>query len=221
MYKEIAVKIRDSLKKVWFYHIGVGLVFLVYSASVIITDGVMLGNVLEGLGFLFLLTGIGNILYSFSGIDDIEFHWGEMLFWGVIEIFSGWIILTKKMEIFEVFLIESVGGVIRRATSAELEIKGYLIIFYIGTFLTFRGISHLVTKVYSLGLMEQKNRVIFIKWLLILDGFLDFIFGIIIVVSMYLKPELFNYILFLYIGFSSVVLILFGWSLKYLMEQQV
>ncbi|MBC2850521.1 hypothetical protein H5J22_03575 [Cetobacterium sp. 8H] len=215
MDKEVTVKIRNYFKKVWFYHIIVGLIFLMYSASVITTNGAMLKNVLMVLGCLFLLTGIGNVIYSFSGINSIRFHWGEMLFWGVVEILSGWIILSKKLEIFEVFLLETVGEAVRKATTAELDLKGYLIVFYIGTFLIFRGISHIVTKMYDQGTSKQKYIFIIEKWLLILDGFLDLIFGIGIVISAYLAPELFNYILFLYITFSSIILILFGWSLKY------
>lgn len=215
MDKEVTVKIRNYFKKVWFYHIIVGLIFLMYSASVITTNGAMLKNVLMVLGCLFLLTGIGNVIYSFSGINSIRFHWGEMLFWGVVEILSGWIILSKKLEIFEVFLLETVGEAVRKATTAELDLKGYLIVFYIGTFLIFRGISHIVTKMYDQGTSKQKYIFIIGKWLLILDGFLDLIFGIGIVISAYLAPELFNYILFLYITFSSIILILFGWSLKY------
>ncbi|MEG0301287.1 MAG: hypothetical protein RSA57_00030 [Cetobacterium sp.] len=215
MDKGATIKIKDYFKKIWVYHIIVGLIFLMYSASVITTDGAMLKNVLMVLGCLFLLTGVGNIIYSFSGINSIRFHWGEILFWGVIEIFSGWIILSKKLEIFEIFLLETVGDVVRRATTAELDLKGYLIVFYIGTFLIFRGISHIVTKIYNQGTSKQKYIFVIEKWLLILDGFLDLVFGIGIVISAYLAPELFNYILFLYITFSSVILVLFGWSLKY------
>ena len=66
MYKELTTKIRKALREQWFYHIIVGMIFLVYVAIVVIGNGIFLDDVVKILGFLFLLTGIGNLIYSFS-----------------------------------------------------------------------------------------------------------------------------------------------------------
>lgn len=215
MYKELTAKIRASLREQWFYHIVIGVLFLFYTAIVILGNGIFLDDVVKVLGFLFLLTGIGNLIYSFSGIGERAFHWGEIFFWGVIEVFSGWILLSNRLLIAEKNLIEEVSLAIEKVTASKVELQGYLIIFYIGTFLMFRGISHMVTKVYEKDGIEDNRTLIVIKRVLIFDGFIDSIFGVLITFSMYLAQGVFYYILFVYIFITSILTIIFGLGSKY------
>lgn len=215
MYKELTRKIRKSLREQWFYHIVVGLIFLIYAAIVIIGNGVFLDDVVKVLGFLFLLTGIGNLIYSFSGIGEREFHWGEIFFWGILEVFSGGLLLSNKLLVAENNLIEEVSLAIEKVTASKVELQGYLIIFYIGTFLTFRGISHIVTKIYEPEGINHNRTLIVIKRVLILDGFIDFIFGVAVTLSMYLSHSIFYYIVFAYILITSILTIIFGLGSKY------
>lgn len=215
MYKELTKKIRKSLREQWFYHITVGLIFLIYVAIVIIGNGVFLDDVVKVLGFLFLLTGIGNLIYSFSGIGEREFHWGEIFFWGILEVFSGGLLLSNKLLIAEKNLIEEVSLAIEKVIASKVELQGYLIIFYIGTFLTFRGISHIVTKIYEPEGINHNRTLIVIKRVLILDGFIDFIFGVAVTLSMYLSHSIFYYIVFTYILITSILTIIFGLGSKY------
>ena len=215
MYKELTRKIRKSLREQWFYHIIVGLIFLIYTAIVIIGNGIFLDDVVKVLGFLFLFTGIGNLIYSFSGIGEIEFHWGEIFFWGILEVFSGGLLLSNKLLVAESNLIEEVSLAIEKVTAAKVELQGYLIIFYIGTFLTFRGISHIVTKIYEPEGITNNKTLVVIKRVLILDGFIDFIFGVSVTLSMYLAQNIFYYIIFVYILVTSILTIIFGLGSKY------
>ncbi|MGL5644622.1 hypothetical protein, partial [Cetobacterium sp.] len=50
---------------------------------------------------------------------------------------------------------------------------------------------------------------------LILDGFIDFIFGIVVTLSMYLAQGIFYYILLIYILMTSILTIIFGLASKY------
>ncbi|WP_418965537.1 hypothetical protein [Cetobacterium sp.] len=215
MYKELTRKIRKSLREQWFYHIVVGLIFLIYAAIVIIGNGIFLDDVVKVLGFLFLLTGIGNLIYSFSGIGEREFHWGEIFFWGILEVFSGGLLLSSKLLTAERNLIEEVSLAIEKVTAAKVELQGYLVIFYIGTFLTFRGISHIVTKVYEPEGINHNRTLGVLKRVLILDGFIDFIFGVGVTLSMYLAQNIFYYIVFVYIVITSILTIIFGLGSKY------
>lgn len=215
MYKELTRKIRKSLREQWFYHIVVGLIFLIYAAIVIIGNGIFLDDVVKVLGFLFLLTGIGNLIYSFSGIGEREFHWGEIFFWGILEVFSGGLLLSSKLLTAERNLIEEVSLAIEKVTAAKVELQGYLVIFYIGTFLTFRGISHIVTKVYEPEGINHNRTLGVLKRVLILDGFIDFIFGVAVTLSMYLAQNIFYYIVFVYIVITSILTIIFGLGSKY------
>lgn len=215
MYKELTRKIRKSLREQWFYHIVVGLIFLIYAAIVIIGNGIFLDDVVKVLGFLFLLTGIGNLIYSFSGIGEREFHWGEIFFWGILEVFSGGLFLSSKLLTAERNLIEEVSLAIEKVTAAKVELQGYLVIFYIGTFLTFRGISHIVTKVYEPEGINHNRTLGVLKRVLILDGFIDFIFGVAVTLSMYLAQNIFYYIVFVYIVITSILTIIFGLGSKY------
>lgn len=215
MYEELTIKIRKALREQWFYHIIVGMIFLVYVAIVVIGNGIFLDDVVKILGFLFLLTGIGNLIYSFSGIGEKEFHWGEIFFWGILESFSGFLLLSNKLLIAEKNLIEEVSLAIEKVTSTKVELQGYIVIFYIGTFLTFRGISHIVTKIYESEGISHNKTLIVIKRVLILDGFVDFIFGIIVTLSMYLAQGIFYYILLIYILITSILTITFGLASKY------
>ncbi|MCQ8212573.1 hypothetical protein NON08_08565 [Cetobacterium somerae] len=215
MYKELTRKIRKSLREQWFYHIVVGLLFLIYAAVVIIGNGIFLDDVVKVLGFLFLLTGIGNLIYSFSGIGEREFHWGEIFFWGILEVFSGGLLLSNKLLIAEHNLIQEVSLAIEKVTASKVELQGYLIIFYIGTFLTFRGISHIVTKIYEPEGINHNKTLAVIKRVLILDGFIDFIFGVAVTLSMYLAHSIFHYIVFAYIIVTSILTIIFGLGSKY------
>lgn len=215
MYKELTRKIRKSLREQWFYHIVVGLIFLIYAAIVIIGNGIFLDDVVKVLGFLFLLTGVGNLIYSFSGIGEREFHWGEIFFWGILEVFSGGLLLSSKLLTAERNLIEEVSLAIEKVTAAKVELQGYLVIFYIGTFLTFRGISHIVTKVYEPEGINHNRTLGVLKRVLILDGFIDFIFGVGVTLSMYLAQNIFYYIVFVYIVITSILTIIFGLGSKY------
>lgn len=215
MYKELTRKIRKSLREQWFYHIVVGLIFLIYAAIVIIGNGIFLDDVVKVLGFLFLLTGVGNLIYSFSGIGEREFHWGEIFFWGILEVFSGGLLLSSKLLTAERNLIEEVSLAIEKVTAAKVELQGYLVIFYIGTFLTFRGISHIVTKVYEPEGINHNRTLGVLKRVLILDGFIDFIFGVAVTLSMYLAQNIFYYIVFVYIVITSILTIIFGLGSKY------
>lgn len=215
MYKELTRKIRKSLREQWFYHIVVGLIFLIYAAIVIIGNGIFLDDVVKVLGFLFLLTGIGNLIYSFSGIGEREFHWGEIFFWGILEVFSGGLLLSSKLLTAERNLIEEVSLAIEKVTAAKVELQGYLVIFYIGTFLTFRGISHIVTKVYEPEGINHNRTLGVLKRVLILDGFIDFIFGVAVTLSMYLAQNIFYYIVFVYIVITSILTVIFGLGSKY------
>ena len=215
MYKELTRKIRKSLREQWFYHIVVGLIFLIYAAIVIIGNGIFLDDVVKVLGFLFLLTGVGNLIYSFSGIGEREFHWGEIFFWGILEVFSGGLLLSSKLLTAERNLIEEVSLAIEKVTAAKVELQGYLVIFYIGTFLTFRGISHIVTKVYEPEGINHNRTLGVLKRVLILDGFIDFIFGVAVTLSMYLAQNIFYYIVFVYIVITSILTVIFGLGSKY------
>ncbi|WP_432204480.1 hypothetical protein ACQ9ZF_05495 [Cetobacterium somerae] len=218
MYKELTKKIRKSLREQWFYHVIVGVVFLIYIAIVIIGNGIFLDDVVKILGFLFLFTGIGNLIYSFSGIGEKDFHWGEIFFWGILEVFSGGLLLSNKLMIAEKNLIEEVSLAIEKITAAKVELQGYLIIFYIGTFLTFRGISHIVTKIYEPEGINHNRTLGVIKRILILDGFIDFIFGVGVTLSMYLAQSTFYYIVFAYIFITSVLTVIFGLTSKYALK---
>lgn len=215
MYKELTTKIRKSLREQWFYHIVVGTIFLLYVAVVVIGNGIFLSDVVKVLGFLFLLTGIGNLIYSFSGIGESAFHWGEIFFWGILESFSGLLLLSNKLLIAEQNLIEEVSLAVEKVTATRVELQGYLVIFYIGTFLTFRGISHIVTKIYEPEGITHNRTLAVIKRVLILDGFVDFIFGIAVTLSMYLAQGIFHYILLIYILITSILTIIFGLGSKY------
>ncbi|MGL5053906.1 MAG: hypothetical protein ACRC5W_10005, partial [Cetobacterium sp.] len=125
MYKELTAKIRISLKEQWFYHMIVGIFFLLYTAIVILGNGIFLDNIIKILGFLFLLTGIGNLIYSFSGIGEREFHWGEIFFWGLFEVFSGWVLLSNKILEIEQELIEEVSLVVEKVVASKIELRGY------------------------------------------------------------------------------------------------
>lgn len=218
VYKELTAKIRVSLKEQWFYHIVVGVLFLIYTTIVILGNGIFLDDIIKVLGLLFLFTGIGNLIYSFSGIGENVFHWGEIFFWGIIEFFSGWMLLSNRLLIVEKKMIEEVSLAIEKVTESKVELQGYLIIFYIGTFLMFRGISHIVTKIYEENGIEHNKTLLILKRILILDGFVDFIFGVFVTLSMYLAQGVFYYILFTYVFITSVLTIIFGLGSKYSSE---
>ena len=215
MYKNTTEKIRALFKKQWFYHVCIGIVFLFYAMTVIVGNGIFLNDAIKVLGFLFFLTGIGNLIYSFSGIGITNFHWGEIFFWGSIEIFSGWLILSNKLLKLEGTLISDLTSTIEKVTGSRINLQGYLIIFFVGTFLTVRGISHIVTKIYDLDEREENKILNVIRRILILDGFVDFVFGIGIILSMYLIPSIFLNLVFLYIILASILMIIFGLGTKY------
>lgn len=211
----MTAKIRVSLREQWFYHVIIGVLFLIYTAIVILGNGIFLDDIVKVLGFLFLMTGIGNLIYSFSGIGEREFHWGEIFFWGIIEVFSGWILLSERLLVAEKNLIDEVSLAIEKVIASKVELRGYLIIFYIGTFLMFRGISHIVTKIYEDDGINHNKTLVVIKRILILDGFIDFIFGVLVTLSMYLAQGVFYYIVFTYIFITSILTIIFGLGTKY------
>ncbi|MGL5796663.1 MAG: hypothetical protein ACRCYT_00525 [Cetobacterium sp.] len=215
MYKELTIKIRQSLKEQWFYHIVIGVIFLIYTAIVILGNGIFLNSTVKMLGALFLLTGIGNLIYSFSGIGEREFHWGEVLFWGIIEIFSGWVLISGKLLSLEKELIQEISLTVEKILASKVELQGYLIMFYIGTFLMFRGINHTVTTIYDKEGIKHNKNLVFIKRILILDGTVDIMFGIAVTLTMYLNQKIFLYIIFGYIFITSVLTILFGLASKY------
>ncbi|MGL5088704.1 MAG: hypothetical protein ACRC6Z_04530 [Cetobacterium sp.] len=215
MYKELATKIRISLKEQWFYHMIVGIFFLLYTAVVIIGNGIFLDNIVKILGFLFLLTGIGNLIYSFSGIGEREFHWGEVFFWGLFEVFSGWVLFSNKILKIEQELIEEVSLVVEKVVASKIELRGYLVMFYIGTFLTFRGINHIVTTIYNNEGILQNKTLIIVKRILVFDGFVDLLFGIAVTLMMYLNQHSFPYVIFIYIFITSITTILFSFASKY------
>ncbi|MGL5355152.1 MAG: hypothetical protein ACRDAQ_01190 [Cetobacterium sp.] len=215
MYKKLTTKIRFYLKEQWFYHMIIGLSFLLYTAVVILGNGIFLENVVKALGFLFLLTGIGNLMYSFSGIGEREFHWGEVLFWGLLEVFSGWILLSDKILKIEQELIEEVSLVVEKVIASKVELEGYLIMFYIGIFLTFRGINHIVTTIYEKESTVCNKKLIIVKRILVFDGFIDFAFGIGVTLAMYLSEESFFYLIYLYVFITSITTIVFALASKY------
>ncbi|MGL4425405.1 MAG: hypothetical protein ACRCZR_07825 [Cetobacterium sp.] len=215
MYKELTMKIRQSLKEQWFYHIVIGVIFLIYTAIVILGNGIFLNSSVKMLGALFLLTGIGNLMYSFSGIGEREFHWGEILFWGLIEISSGWILISGKLLSLEQELIQEISLTVEKILASKVELQGYLVMFYIGTFLMFRGINHIVTTVYNKKGIDYNKNLVFIKRILVLDGTVDVLFGLLVSLTMYLNQNVFIYIIFGYILITSVLTILFGLASKY------
>lgn len=220
MYKELTIKIRKSFREQWFYHVIVGMLFLIYVGIVVIGNGIFLNDVVKILGFLFFLTGIGNLIYSFSGIGEKAFHWGEIFFWGILECFSGLLLLSNKLLIAEKNLIEEVSLAIEKITATKVELQGYIVIFYIGAFLTFRGISHIVTKVYEPEGITHNKMLVVVKRILMLDGFMDFIFGIGVTLSMYLAQGIFYYILLIYILVISILMIIFGLTSKYSLKTE-
>ncbi|MGL5989094.1 hypothetical protein [Cetobacterium sp.] len=215
MYKELTAKIRISLKEQWFYHMIVGIFFLLYTAIVILGNGIFLDNIIKILGFLFLLTGIGNLIYSFSGIGEREFHWGEIFFWGLFEVFSGWVLLSNKILEIEQELIEEVSLVVEKVVASKIELRGYLVMFYIGTFLTFRGINHIVMTIYNNEGILQNKTLVMVKRILVFDGFVDLIFGIVVTLMMYLNQSSFPYVIFIYVFITSITTILFSFASKY------
>ncbi|MGL5001012.1 MAG: hypothetical protein ACRC6J_04745 [Cetobacterium sp.] len=215
MYRKLTAKIRFYFKEQWFYHIIVGVLFLLYAAVVILGNGIFLEDVVKVLGFLFLLTGVGNLIYSFSGIGERSFHWGEVLFWGLLEVFSGWVLLSDKILKIEQELIEEVSLVVEKVIASKVELEGYLVMFYIGIFLTFRGINHIVTTVYEEESTFYNKKLIIIKRILIFDGFVDFVFGIGVTLAMYLNEESFFYLIYLYVFITSITTILFALASKY------
>lgn len=213
------LKLRELLKKLWFYHILIGSLFLLFSIGVILGDGVTSNKIIKCLGLYFLLTGVGNLVYSFGRIGKKEFHWGEVFFWGLLEIFSGFLILNGSLIIEKTLLLE-ITSVMERLSSTKVNLDGYFLIFYVGTFMIFRGLSNIVTKLYSLSVTVNHLEILSVKRLVVLTGVEDFIFGIVIILSMFILPELFSYIVFFYILFSSMTMVLFGLGLKYSITEE-
>lgn len=213
------IKLRELVKKLWFYHILIGSIFLIFSIKVIIDKGIETKELVRYLGLFFLLNGIGSLLYSFGRVGKKQFHWGEVFFWGVLEMFTGFLILKENLIIEKTLLME-ITSTIEKISSVEINLEGYFVIFYIGTFMIFRGLSNIVTKLYSLSISENHLEILSVKRLVVLAGMEDFVFGIIIVICMYVLPELFPYVVFFYILFSSMTMILFGLGLKYSINEE-
>lgn len=219
MHIEAIDNTKKWIQKLWFYQIIVGSLFLIFSLKVIVSGGEDTKDTVDILAYLFLLTGIGNIIYAFGRVGEKYFRWGEIFFWGVCEIFSGWLILSGVAKV-EKAIVENIGAVVEKITGTEIKLDGYFIIFYIGIFLIFRGISYIVTKVHSLNENEKTDKLLSVERLLVLSGIQDLIFGIAIVFSMFILPELFGYVIFFYILFSGMVLVLLGLNMKYTLDNK-
>lgn len=204
------MKIQNLLKRAWIYYIIIGILFLIFSIKIIMSDNINEDILLKALGVLFLMMGFGNIIYSLEGIKNKDFHWGEILFWGVLESITGFLIVKEKLVV-EKFILLEISSAVEKISSLELELEGYIIIFYIGTFLIFRGLSNIVTNIYNVSLNSKE---VLVKCLINLIGIDDFCLGIVIIICMYINLDFFKYIILLYIFITSIFIILFGISLK-------
>lgn len=213
MLKELGIKLNKILKKAWIAYIAIGIIFLGISAS-----GLFLGvninkYIIKMLGILFVLGGISNLGYSLSEIKDKRFCWGEIFFRGCLEIFSGWLILWKKISGLETEYGEQVSKTVGKIAAADIKLDGYFIIFYVGLFLIFRGLIRLFTKLYNYDEKSKMNYSL-LRFLIGTTGLIDFAFGICVMIVMYLDPLKFKEIINIYIFIESILMILIGIVIK-------
>lgn len=206
--RDLLKKFARYLEKIWIAYFVIGVIFLILSCFNLLKKRESIADI----GLMFIAMGIVNIFYSLTGIRKKFLRWGEFLFWGVIETFSGWLIIGKKITDIELQYADQMSKAVGKIASSEIEISGYFVIFYTGFYLIFKGVMRVFTKVYRIEQTKYQYRGL--RFILNIGAFKDLIFGILILLAMYLYfeklGELFNY----YMLITTILLILFGLGVK-------
>ncbi|MGX6592355.1 HdeD family acid-resistance protein [Cetobacterium ceti] len=185
--KKDYVDLNNSLKVLWKYHILFGILFVLLGGGAIIKPNFFSISIIYVIGWFILFLGIGNIYYGLSGKDNPSLHWGTILFQGFLEIFSGLLILFNPFYSI------------------------YFVVLYFGIFLLFRGCILIFGKSFSLTEVSYLNGI---RSLIIVNGILDILFGILSILAPFFIETLIIYILAFYCFLGGLLLIIFGFQIK-------
>lgn len=140
------------------------------------------------LSYGFLLMGFLNIYYAFKGRNNKYFHWGLILFNGIIDILASICIFINPFQSMIVLLI------------------------YIGILIMFKGFTLIFTK--SKSFTNEIPEAHSLRAIVVTRGILDVIFGVMIV----LCPLILDFILPMLIGFylllSGILMVIYSFQIK-------
>ncbi|MGL6154044.1 MAG: HdeD family acid-resistance protein [Cetobacterium sp.] len=179
----------NSLKKMWKYYFILGIVFLVLGIFAIFKPAIFSLYIVSLLGWFFLFAGFGNIFYGFSGRNNPAFHWGTILFMGILEVLSGFIILLNPISSL------------------------YILTIYIGVFLIFRGCSLIFAKNYY-GITAENVHLNGLRSLTVMNGILDLVFGVLAILIPIFAEAVFIYTIAFYVLLAGLLLMVYAFQIK-------
>ncbi|MCJ8342372.1 MAG: DUF308 domain-containing protein [Cetobacterium sp.] len=185
----------NSLKKMWKYYLVIGIIFLLFGIFAIFKPEMFSLYIVAVLGWFFLFMGFGNIYYGINGKKNPAFHWGTVLFMGILEIISGIIVLLNPISSL------------------------YILTIYIGVFLIFRGASLTFAKNYSL-INNENVHLHGLRSLTVINGILDMVFGVLAIIVPIFAEAVLVYTLAFYILFAGLLLLVFAFQIKEALNHQ-
>ena len=180
--------LKDSLKKIWYYYLIIGLLLAITGAMGIFTPVVFSISLIYILSYGFLLMGFLNVYYAFKGRHNKYFHWGLILFNGIIDILAAICIFLNPFQSVIVLLI------------------------YIGILIMFKGFSLIFTK--SKSFANEIPETHGLRALAVTRGILDVIFGVMIILCPLVLDFILPMIIGFYLLFAGLLMIIYSFQIK-------
>lgn len=180
--------LKNSLKEIWYYYLILGILLAFTGGMGIFTPMAFSISLIYILSYGFLLMGFLNIYYAFKGRKNKYFHWGLILFNGVVDILASICIFINPFQSIIVLLI------------------------YIGILIMFKGFSLIFTK--SKTFKNEIPEAHGLRAIVVTRGILDVIFGIMIILCPLVLEFILPMLIGFYLLFSGILMIIYSLQIK-------